>query len=202
MASAADIAAYKQFAGEMADTYGIPRDLFLWQIGSESSWNPTAKNPNSSAYGIAQFTKGTAEWRGVDPTDPYDSIQGAASYMAYLKEKTGSWQKALWSYGTTHNNPAKAAEAAAILAGQPDGTLYSTAPGIEIWIPEDAGIGGTGSDQKIYEDGSGSAPTTQPPGFVDSSIGNFFRKYLGGIALAVLGVAFLVLAFFAWKEDK
>lgn len=91
---------YQSYADAAAQQYGIPTALFDWQLGQESGWNPNAQNPGSSAQGIAQFTSGTAQQFGIDPGNPYQSIDAAAQYDAQLYNKSGNWLDALTSYGT------------------------------------------------------------------------------------------------------
>lgn len=87
----------------MAQQYGVPTNLFLWQIGQESSWDPNAHNstPGSTATGLGQFINSTAQSFGIDPTNPYQSLQAAAQYDAQLYNQTGSWPAAMQAYGTT-----------------------------------------------------------------------------------------------------
>lgn len=213
MASAAEIADYKAFAAQMETAYNIPTGLLTWQIGAESSWNPAAKNPlpGSTATGLGQFTAATAQWRGVDVNDPYDSIQGAASYMAYLRDKTGSWLGALESYGTTKGNPAKAAQAAAILAqsGTPNSTQQGTflgadgpitvyagrAPGME---GTDAAAGKVHSDTAVGDQNTG----TFGGGLISGDMFSWLKKILGGIPLIILGVILIVLALISTDKGK
>lgn len=90
---------YQDYATSVAQTYGIPSRLFLWQLNQESSWNPNAVN--GLATGIAQFMPQTAKQYGVTDTfNPYDSILGAGQYMSDLFKQTGSWAAALEKYGT------------------------------------------------------------------------------------------------------
>ena len=103
---------YSPIAISAAQMYGVPQELFLWQIGQESGWNPAAKNPNSTASGIAQFIKGTAEWFKIDPFDPVQSLYAAAKYDKMLYDKYGSWDKVLHYYGTTQNAPQKVIDSA------------------------------------------------------------------------------------------
>lgn len=93
----------KAYAAASAQRNGVPVEMFLWQIGKESGWNPNAKNPKSTATGLGQFIKDTAAYFQIDPTDPYQSLDAAAKYDAMLYAQTGSWEKALTSYGTLHN---------------------------------------------------------------------------------------------------
>jgi hypothetical protein len=102
---------YLDFAVSQAQRYGVPANLFTAQIGAESSWNPTAQNGN--AYGIAQFMPATAADYGVNRSDPYSSITGAAQYDAQLFSQYGSWQTALQKYGTTANGNAPSVDALA-----------------------------------------------------------------------------------------
>jgi soluble lytic murein transglycosylase-like protein len=85
-----------------AQQYGIPPDLFVAQIGAESSFNPSAYNSyGPGAYGIAQFQPATAAQYGVNVNDPTSSLYGAAQYTSDLYKRFGNWAQALESYGTT-----------------------------------------------------------------------------------------------------
>lgn len=212
MATAAEIADYKAFAAQMETAYQIPTGLLSWQIGAESSWNPNAKNPlpGSTATGLGQFTAATAAWRGVDVNDPYDSIQGAASYMAYLREKTGSWLGALDAYGTTKGQPAKAAQAQAILdsnapidqrggtflgASGPISVYSSRPPGME---GNDAAAGKVHSDTAVGDQNTG----TMGGGLISGDMFSWLKKILGGIPLIILGVILIVLALMSTDTGK
>lgn len=94
---------YYSVAVAAANTYGVPANLFTWQIGQESGFNPNAFNSTSGATGIAQFLPSTAADPGYgvtpfDPTDPNASLYAAAQYDAALYQKTGSWDAALQAY--------------------------------------------------------------------------------------------------------
>lgn len=101
----ATVADYQNYAVQQANQYGIPPQLFLWQIGQESGWNPNARSSTSSATGLGQFINSTAKQFGINPLDPYQSLQAAAQYDAQLYQQTGSWQGALTKYGTLANAP-------------------------------------------------------------------------------------------------
>ena len=58
----------------------------LWRL--ESNWSPTAKNPNSSAYGIPQLLKMTE-------TNPYKQIDLGIKYITHHKIYKGDTCKAL-----------------------------------------------------------------------------------------------------------
>ena len=52
----------------------------LWE--AESNWTPTAQNPTSSAYGIAQFINATWATTGIAKTsDPYLQIDAGLIYI-------------------------------------------------------------------------------------------------------------------------
>lgn len=95
----------RSIARQAAAAAGVPEDLFVNQIQGESNFNPLARNSVGSGHvGIAQFDPATAARYGLDPTDPVQSLHGAARYMADLYKKTGSWDSALKSYvGATTN---------------------------------------------------------------------------------------------------
>jgi hypothetical protein len=59
----------------------------------ESSWNPDAQNPKSSAYGLGQFVDKTWDLVGVEKSADY-RLQLIASHK-YVLDRYGSWVKAL-----------------------------------------------------------------------------------------------------------
>jgi hypothetical protein len=87
----------RDYAIEQAQRYGIPTDIFLRMIGAESSWNQGAMSPKG-ATGLGQLMPGTAAELGVDPTDPYQNIEGSARYLAQQYGDFGSWPLALAAY--------------------------------------------------------------------------------------------------------
>ena len=62
-------------------------------IMRESSWNPEAQNPKSTAYGLGQFLDKTWELVGIEKSDDF-RIQLIAAHK-YVMQRYGSWQKAL-----------------------------------------------------------------------------------------------------------
>jgi Transglycosylase SLT domain len=70
-------------------------------VEHESSWNPSAQNPTSTAYGLFQFLNGT--WAGTGIGKTGDVNQQAEAGMRYIKNRYGSpaaawafWQKNHW----------------------------------------------------------------------------------------------------------
>lgn len=88
---------FRSYAIEMARRYNIPPDLFLRQMGLESGWNQGAVSPKG-ALGLGQLMPGTAAELGVDPSDPYQNLEGAARYLAQQYDAFGSWPLALAGY--------------------------------------------------------------------------------------------------------
>ena len=89
---------YQSVAREDAQTAGISPSLFVRQINEESGFNPNAVSP-AGAIGIAQFMPRTAAGLGINPWNPYASLQGAARLMAsYLKRYGGDYAKAVAAY--------------------------------------------------------------------------------------------------------
>lgn len=78
-------------------TYGIPTNLLARQIKAESNFNPNAVSP-VGAIGISQFMPATAAELGIDPTDPFASINAQGKYLRSLYDQTGSWISALAAY--------------------------------------------------------------------------------------------------------
>ena len=87
----------REYAIQQAQRYGIPTDIFLRMIGAESSWNQGAMSPKG-ATGLGQLMPGTAAELGVDPTDPYQNIEGSARYLAQQYGTFGTWPLALAAY--------------------------------------------------------------------------------------------------------
>lgn len=69
-----------------------------WIISKESLGKTTAKNPNSSAFGLGQLIKANREAYGkrlgIDP-DTIDRNEQLQLMDAYVKERYGNYQKAL-----------------------------------------------------------------------------------------------------------
>lgn len=88
---------YKSIAYNDALAAGIPPQYFVNQINIESGFNPNAIS-SEGAIGIAQFEPLTAQGLGINPYDPYQSLQGAASLMARYLNKYGDYKMALAAY--------------------------------------------------------------------------------------------------------
>jgi len=91
----------QDYAYGIAVEHGIDPSFFNAQIGAESNWNIFAKNPNSSASGIAQFVTSTAKQFNIDPNNPLQALDAAAKYDASLLQKYGSYVSTAFHYGTT-----------------------------------------------------------------------------------------------------
>jgi hypothetical protein len=62
---------------------GLPQGYFRRLAEIESSLNPEARNPNSTASGLFQLLRDTAqEYNVQNPNDPMDATQGVARYTA------------------------------------------------------------------------------------------------------------------------
>lgn len=88
---------FRDYAIQQAQRYNIPTDIFLRMIGAESAWNQGAVSPKG-ASGLGQLMPGTAAELGVDPSDPYQNIEGSARYLAQQYSDFGSWPLALAAY--------------------------------------------------------------------------------------------------------
>lgn len=94
---------YSGIAGGYADANGLNRSVFYGLIQTESSWNPYADAPGSSAYGFTQLLAGTAKGLGVDRFNPTQNLKGGAQYLGDLVKKYGGdYTKALAAY---HDGP-------------------------------------------------------------------------------------------------
>lgn len=64
-------------------------------VARESSFNPNAKNPKSSAAGLFQFLDGTRKDYGGSSVDWNDPYQQAIAGLKYIKSRYGDPVKAL-----------------------------------------------------------------------------------------------------------
>lgn len=82
--------------------YGLPTGMLGRLLYQESHYRDDIINGTTrsrvGALGIAQFMPATAAWLGVDPLDPFASIDASAKYLASLYKQSGTWAKALAAY--------------------------------------------------------------------------------------------------------
>lgn len=82
--------------------HGIPSGLLYRLLYKESRFRDDiitgATRSPVGALGIAQFMPATAAEMGIDPLDPWQSIDAAAKYLARLKRALGTWEKAVAAY--------------------------------------------------------------------------------------------------------
>ena len=88
---------YLNMAREAARRHDVPEELFLRLVQQESNWNPRAKS-NKGALGLAQLMPATARVLGVDPSDPYQNLDGGARYLSRQYKNFKSWRLALAAY--------------------------------------------------------------------------------------------------------
>lgn len=112
--------------------YRLPSDILSRIAYQESRYNPNAVNTKSGATGLMQFMPATAKEFGIDPRDPFQSIDAAGRYMAQLYSMFKDWKIALGAYNFGPGNMRK------YLAGKkalPKETqLYMTGIGKDIGI--------------------------------------------------------------------
>jgi hypothetical protein len=97
-----DVAALQAQTAAAAQAAGLPANIFLSLINSESSFNPLAVGQSTSsgtALGIAQLMPGTAADLGVtNAFDPSQALPAAANYLKSLFRKYGNWTDAIAAY--------------------------------------------------------------------------------------------------------
>lgn len=83
---------YKDEAIKAAELAGVPVEwatdpAFIDLVNKESSWDPNANNPNSSAHGLGQFLDTTRQNYGLEDygdtgtTDPTEQLVGTYKYI-------------------------------------------------------------------------------------------------------------------------
>lgn len=88
---------FQAYVREVAARYGVPLNLAFALITQESGGNQGARS-EKGATGIMQLMPGTAKELGVDPTNPYQNIEGGLRYLAQQYERFGTWPLALAAY--------------------------------------------------------------------------------------------------------
>jgi len=84
--------AYDAAIGRAAKTHDLPEVLIKAIIATESSFRPTAQNPNSSARGLMQITKAAARDVGFNHAnldDPDANIAAGSAYLARMVRRFG-----------------------------------------------------------------------------------------------------------------
>ncbi|WP_432544566.1 transglycosylase SLT domain-containing protein [Kineococcus sp. SYSU DK002] len=86
--------------------HGLPAGLLRAVAKQESGFNPNAKSP-AGATGLMQFMPATARSLGIDPRDPFASIDAAGKYLATQLKTFGSVPLALAAYNAGPGNVKK-----------------------------------------------------------------------------------------------
>jgi len=79
---------YVATATQMAERYGLPRNVFLSLVQQESGFRPDAVS-RAGALGLGQLMPGTARDLGVDPTNPVQNLEGSARYLRQQLDRFG-----------------------------------------------------------------------------------------------------------------
>jgi len=88
---------YTEMARSAARRHGVPEDLFLRLVRTESNFRPAAVS-SKGAIGLAQLMPGTARLLRVNPHDPKQNLEGGARYLSMQYRKFGDWRLALAAY--------------------------------------------------------------------------------------------------------
>ena len=97
MGNVAVPAAYAGTIEQASSSNGIPASLLAALLYHESRFEPNVVS-SAGAEGIAQFMPATAAGMGIDPTNPTQSIEGAAQLLGSYTRQFGSYSDALAAY--------------------------------------------------------------------------------------------------------
>lgn len=180
----------ENYAAQLDTQFGLPTGFLEAQTNAESSWNPNAQNGN--ATGLDQFMPATADQFQIDPTNPYESLTGAAEYDSQLYGQSGSWEQVLQSYGTTAGSALQTSQSA-----RDANSLAQNADAGSSFLPGmDSGLGVTPQSQGAPANYGGATTSTAPStsgafasftSWLSSEKYNAFSIVIG-VALVVLGV--------------
>jgi TP901 family phage tail tape measure protein len=149
-------------AGKMFGWKGSQIGALIELVNRESSWNPTAQNPTSSAYGLFQFLDST--WAGVGGTKTSNPLKQIIYGLRYIRQRYGSPVRAL-QYHNAHNSYAKGGviPEPVVGVGMNSGQSYSFAEfGPETVVPGFAN-GGVAPKGKRRRGGRGGGGWVQIP---------------------------------------
>ena len=79
-----------QAAQQSAQQNHIPLYYSEKTIDRESGWNPGALSKSSSASGLGQQIRSTAQSLGINPLDPIQSISGVGTLLGQIQSQTGA----------------------------------------------------------------------------------------------------------------
>jgi hypothetical protein len=114
----------KQYADYLVNTiaphYHLEAAVLLWQVQQESGFNPNAYS-SAGAIGIAQFMPSIAAAYGINPWDPWQSLDGMARYdLASLRAFWDESHTIAVRFGGNRNSYAWGMALAAYNAGGPN----------------------------------------------------------------------------------
>lgn len=93
---------YIKYANSVEKKYGIPNNMLVGLLQTESGFKEEVikgkKKSSAGAIGIAQFMPKTAKSFGIDPTDPFQSIDAAGKYLYQNQKILNNWDDTLRSY--------------------------------------------------------------------------------------------------------
>jgi hypothetical protein len=112
---------YVATAIQMAERYGLPRNVFLSVINQESSFRPDAVSP-VGARGLGQLMPDTAAELRVNPYNPTENLEGSARYLRQQLDRfKGDMPLALAAYNA---GPRRVAEAGNTIHNNPETQAY------------------------------------------------------------------------------
>lgn len=97
---------YLQAFKDAETKYGLPSDLLNRMAYQESRYDASAVSP-AGAVGLMQFMPATAAQFGIDPRDPFASIDAAGKYMSQLYNRFKDWKLAIAAYNAGPGNVSK-----------------------------------------------------------------------------------------------
>lgn len=86
--------------------YGLPTGMLARIAYQESRYNKDARSP-AGAIGLMQFMPATAKEFGIDPNNPFQSIDAAGRYLSQLYKQFGRWDLAVAAYNWGPGNVKK-----------------------------------------------------------------------------------------------
>ena len=103
--------------GTIAPNYHLEAAVLLWQVHQESGFNPNAVS-SAGAIGIAQFMPATAKAYGINPWEPYQSLDAMARYDLASLQSFWGWSGTIADqFGGNRNSYAWGLALAAYNAG-------------------------------------------------------------------------------------
>lgn len=154
---------YHDVVVKEAERQGLDPAIALHALYRETGGlkDPEKARSKAGAIGVMQLMPATAKYLGVDPTDPYQNIQGGVTYLKQMQDKYQNPQLTLMAYNAGPGRVDKALRSPQGLASLPSETRNYSEGGIAHFAgPAGSLVGVGGRSSGLPDDGDDTDNTS------------------------------------------